>query len=458
MQFLRGKALNLLLINFLSCILLAGLFLTPAGGTKPATGKMVKDISPSEAMDFDTCARIAIRQSPFLTKSDLEIQVRRLDEKDSKSAFIPSFNFRTRYYLSNLSQDGMSASRYSLDFVSEAYSPVEAYFSLQVRKIITQIAIQAHLKAISDGLNRLGRMFLEMDSLTQMSQTQTELIKLAGKNINYIQEQLKIGHSNALELKVASQELEMAKIQLNKLSEGLIKSKEGIRAYLNWPADQELRFDLPRSRTQILGNPNIAKDSAETHKVASPDHKIQVLKQELQKYNIILAKTKFLPTLFMGAQTPDPLTLVQSRSLFLFVGANIPVWDGLRRLRNVSRQKIVLKQQEAETNEKEIEFKEKWRTAQQTLIEAASELELSQGQLELAMLKARQQEVRYHNLGEPFSIYLDGERVVSDAKKNIILKTLNYDQAQLNMRNLANDLVINYVNENSVPQRSEEKY
>ena len=74
------------------------------------------------------------------------------------------------------------------------------------------------------------------------------------------------------------------------------------------------------------------------------------------------------------------------------------------------------------------------------------------------MLKARQQEVRYHNLGEPFSIYLDGEKVVSDAKKNIILKTLNYDQAQLNMSNLANDLVLNYVNENSLPKRSEKKY
>ena len=205
-------------------------------------------------MDFDTCARLAIRQSPFLTKSDLEIQVRRLDETDSKSDFIPSFNFRTRYYLSNLSQDGMSSSRYSLDFVSEPYSPVEAYFSLQVRKIITKIAILTHLKAISEGLNRLGRMFLEMDALTQMSQTQTELIKLAGKNINYIQERQKIGHSNALELKVASQELELAKIQLTKLSEGLRKIKESIRTYLDWPANQELRFDLPRSRHQILGN------------------------------------------------------------------------------------------------------------------------------------------------------------------------------------------------------------
>lgn len=453
MQFLRGKALTLVLINVLSFVLLAGPSLA-----SPTAAKAANYSSPQEAMDFDSCARIAIRQSPFLTKSDLEINVRRLDEKDSKSALFPSFNFRTRYYLSDINENGVNSSRYSLDFVSEPYSPVEAYFSLQVRKIITKIAILSHVKAISEGLNRLGRLFLEMDSLTQLSQIQTELITLAGKNLNYIQEQLKVGQSNALELKVVSQELELAKVQQNKLAAGLKKIKESIRAYINWPADQELRFDLPRSKPQILGNRNLAKDSAESHQDSSPEHKIQVLRQELQKYNIILAKTKFLPTLFMGAQTPDPLTLVQSRSLFFFIGANIPVWDGFRRLRNVSKQKIILQQQEAETNEKELEFKEKWQAAQQALADAASDLELSQGQLELATLKARQQEVRYHNLGEPFSLFLEGEKVVSDAKKNIILKTLNYDQAQLNIRNLANDLVLNYVNENSLPQRSEKNY
>ncbi len=47
-------------------------------------------------------------------------------------------------------------SRYSLDFTSDPYSPWEAYFSLQVRKLITKIAILNHLKVISQGLNLLG--------------------------------------------------------------------------------------------------------------------------------------------------------------------------------------------------------------------------------------------------------------------------------------------------------------
>jgi outer membrane protein TolC len=455
MQVLKGAVPDLVLIGLWTVIFLGGFFLAPAGATNPATGKAVPEISPTEPLDFDTCARLAIRQSPFLTKSNLEIQIRHLDEKDSKADFLPSFNFQTRYYPTTISQGGVTSNQYYLNFVSEPYSPVIAYFSLQVRKIITRLAIQNHLKAISEGLHRLGRMFLELDSLTQLAQIQTELIQAAGKNLDFMQEQLKIGQGNALELKVASQELEMARIQHRKLLEGQRKIKEGVRSFLALPADRELRFDLPKSRSQILGNFAAGTDPAEAFKNSSFDYKIQVLKSELQKYKITLAKTKLLPTLLMGAQTPDPLTLVQSKSMFFFLGANIPVWDGFKRLRDVNRQKIALKQSDAETTEKEIDYKEKWQAAQDNLNDAASELEISQSQLELAVLKAKQQEVRYHTLGEPFPVYLEGEKGVSQARKNIVMKTLDYDQAKLNLRNLANDLVSTYVNENSLPQREE---
>jgi hypothetical protein len=38
-----------------------------------------------ETADFDACVRLALRQSPYFTKSSLEIDIRRLDEKDSKA-------------------------------------------------------------------------------------------------------------------------------------------------------------------------------------------------------------------------------------------------------------------------------------------------------------------------------------------------------------------------------------
>ena len=49
---------------------------------------------------------------------------------------------------------------------------------------------------------------------------------------------------------------------------------------------------------------------------------------------------------------------------------------------------------------------------------------MSQSQLELAVLKAKQQEVRYHNLGEPFPVYLEGEKGVFRGKKKYYYENL----------------------------------
>lgn len=439
-------------------LLLGGVWLGVAGAAPPEPGRAPQELPLTEPLDFDACARLAIRQSPFLTKSDLEIQLRRLDEADSKSDFTPSVNFRTRYYVTDLSRTGLNNSPYSLEFVSEPYSPIEAYFSLQVRKLITKIAVLNHLQAISEGLHRLGRLFLEMEGMRQLIQVQNELVQVAEKNLLLAQEKITIGTGDLLELKVATQEVEVARASHKQLVAAQQKNKESVRAYLAWPASQEFRLELARSRPQILGEPEKFPASEPAPPNASFDLKIQAIRKELQKYNVSLAKTKLLPTFFLGMETPDPLSAVQSRSLFFYVGASIPVWDGFKRLRNISRQKVILKQFEAQTGEKEIDFQEKWREAHNNATEAAAQLRLSQSQLELALLKQKQQEIRYHKLGEPLAGYLEGEKGVFEARKNVLAKTLEYDLARLNLRHLANTLISRYVNEHSLPFRPDAKY
>ncbi len=458
MKVLKGGPNNLVLIIFWILILLPLIISAPAGAVQLDRAARIKDL-PSGSIDFDTAARIAIRQSPLLTKSDLEIQIRRLDEKDSKSDFFPSFNFRTQYFVNDVTVNGQSLySKYSLNFTSAPYSPWEAYFTLQARKLFTKIAILTHLKVISRGLNLLGTAFLQLDTLAKMAQVQQELIQLLEKQLNFMQERQKIGQGSALEIKLASQELQVAKLVLKQLLEGQNKYKKSIRTYLGWPPEQELHLDLASSRHQILGRYENLQQFEDVSPDVTIDLKIQAIKKELQKYNIILAKTKMLPTLFVGAQNPDPLSFVQSNSMFFYLGASIPVWDGFKRLRNVSRQKIVLKQMEAEAGEVETNFREKWRDAQINASDSASKLEMSQNQLELAILKERQAEIRYNTMGEPLPVYLEGEKGVTDAKKNVIMKTLEYDLAKLNLRDLANDMVLKYVDENSISHHLEEKY
>jgi outer membrane protein TolC len=455
MKVFRAVRIILALACFWTQILSGGMLLTPTFGAEKASA--IRDPLPEGALDFDTCARLAIRQSPYLIRSELELKLRRLDEIDSKTDFIPSFNLRTRYYLNN-PPGGTNTAPYYIDFSSDPYNPMESFFSFQARKVLTKIAILSHLQVIADGLQRLGLSFLQLDAIRQTAQAQTELIRLAEKNLTYNQERQKIGETTALDAKVASQELEIAKLDYKKTLDGQKRIKENIRKYIAWPENQELSLDLPTSRNQILGNFEAQPDAAETIAPSTIGYKIRALNRELQKYNIKLARARLLPTFNLGVQTPDPLSGVQNKNFYTFVTAFVPLWDGFKRVRNITRQKTVLKQLDADENEKESDFKDKWRESLENLTDLTTQLKMSQSQLELAMLKGRQAEVRYQKLGEPIAVSLGEEKGIIEVRKHIIMQTLEYDQAKLALRHLANNLVFQYVNENSLPKRTEEKY
>ena len=103
----------------------------------------------------------------------------------------------------------------------------------------------------------------------------------------------------------------------------------------------------------MLGSFDPATASLEQAKDRSYELKAIELHKQLQDYNIRLAKSKVLPTFVFTTQTPSPLNVTSGSGLYVGLGLQIPVWDGFKRIRNVSRQKAVLKQIGAEKTVKE---------------------------------------------------------------------------------------------------------
>lgn len=400
-------------------------------------------------VDFDQGVRLALKQSPFLVKSGLEIQIRRLNETDALSDFTPSVTLRTRFFVNEPTQAGRSYRAYALDFISENYNPVAAYFSLQAQKLFTRVAVLSHMKVIAEGLHRLGRSFLELDTLKKMAEYQEEILELGRKNFLYAEQRQGLGEATTLEVNLSRQELEVAKAEKGRLASAQNRTQEAVKSWLGLPPAHKLHFSLKPTRQQVLGPGAASPGHLEEAQGRSLDLKLQALKKELQEYNIMLAKAQLLPTLYMGVQNPDPLSNLDSSGYFFSLGFTFPVWDGFKRVRNVSRQKIVLRQYEAEHQEKEMEFGLKWREILEQLQAAAVAHKAALAQVELARLKDRQSEIRYYQGGEPFSVFLEGKRGLWEAKKNAALKSLEYDLAQLAVRHLSGELVSRYVDEAS---------
>ena len=440
-----SKKITLTLLGLLLVAFSDGNVLPVLGKEPPSQAASQEKELLSGPVNYDRAVQLALRQSPYFTKSSLEIEIRKLDEKDSRYDLIPPINFRTQYYINQPTISGVRNKPYSLSFTSSNYNPLESYFTLQARKIFTQMAILAHLQVISDGILKLGRMFLELEALSQSLSRQQDLLDLARRNLDYYQNRVRIGAGTSLEEKVAAQEVAGAKAEMERLVYSQKHLKERIKTFIGLKPKQTLDLDYKEARRQVTGD--FKADTASLAQAQSRSYilKIAKLKRDLQAYNIMVAKARLLPSIYLGLSTADPLSTVTSRELFFSVGLEVPVWDGFKRFRNISRQKTIQRQFNVESEEKALDLADKWNETQEHLRAAVVGRNAAQAQEELARLKERQNEIRYRSGGEPLPVFLKGRKGLVEAQKELARKNLECDRAVLELRFLSGDLGANYV-------------
>lgn len=440
----RGRLAALLTVCVAAFLTLAAA--TASAAAEAALSPKQSDSLPGRA-DFDTCVKLALKQSPYFIKSALEIEVRRLDEKDSKSDYLPAINLRTKYYLSQPSRAGLTnPTDYTLDFTTEPYNPIVAHYGVKIRQLIKQVAVLSHLKIISQGLKELGNGFLEMEALSRLTALHSLMLDLAGRHLTYAQRSLDLGEATSLEAKIAAQEMEVARVEKERLAAAQNRVQERLRSFIGLKPDQTLQFEIRQSRGQVLG-PQEGVDW-EKSQPRSFDVRIEALKKELQSWNVTLARLRLLPGLTAAVQTPDPIALTGVKGYFFSVGLTWPVFDGFKRVRDISRQKTVLAQTDAEAEVKGLESRDKWLEAKDNLKAAAAARQLARSQLELARLKERQEEVKFQG-GAPLVQALAGQRGRLEVESQVVLRDLEHDRAVLEVRHLSGDLVKRYVSENS---------
>ena len=169
--------------------------------------------------------------------------------------------------------------------------------------------------------------------------------------------------------------------------------------------------------------------------------------KELQTWNVSLAKMKFMPSVNVALQSPDPLSNNATGGTFFSVGVSFPIFDGFKRFRNVDRQKMVLQQFGAEETVTEKELSQKWRESVEKITSMAAALHTAKAQEELARLKESQAETVYHAAEKDFATLMTARQTRVKAQMDLVKKNLDYDTAVLALRALSGDLVYHYVNE-----------
>ncbi len=402
--------------------------------------------APGGPNNFDNAVRLALRQSPFFVKSALEIEVKRLDEKDSKADFYPSLTGGARYYLVQ-PKNNNSSQNYQWAISTPNYNPLFAYLSLKANRIVTQIAALGHMKAISAGIERLGKAFLELNSVETLAKLRGRATDLAKENLSYVKERQRLGEITPLEVQIASQEVDVAAAEQEDLISSRKRLEEAIHNFLGLQPDQPANLDVSQARRQVLNDFDPMKASLQEAEARSVDLRIKQMAKELQTWHISLAKMKFMPSVNVSLQSPDPLNNNANGGTFFSVGVTFPIFDGFKRFRDIDRQKLVLKQFSADETVSEKELSQKWREAVEKITSMAAALHTAKAQEELARLKESQAETVYRAAEKDFATLMTARQTRVKAQMDLVKKNMDYDTAVLALRALSGDLVYHYVNE-----------
>lgn len=418
----------------------------PAHGAE--TGAEAQAPTPQGPLTFDDSVRIAINHSPYFKKSSLDIEIRKIDESDSKYLMFPTMTFRSIYYVNHPSMLNSNAP-YTLNFISDPYNPVVSYFTLQAHKMATHAAILTHLKTISLGLQRLGNSYFELEALKKLAVYQKGIVDLSRENLTYAQNRVSIGTGTSLESKLAQKELDLSRGELDQIGLAQKRVIVNLQNFLALKSNHGITLDLHNTHQQVLGQFTPATANLAQAKNRSYELKVLNIYRELQKYNVKLAIAKIFPTILFNTQNPDPLSTTDARGLYVGFGLQVPIWDGLTRVRNVSRQKAILRQFAAEKETKEGDLEDTWQGALGEIQESEVALKIARSQEELARLKNHQDEVRYQSGEVQLAAVLESRKQVLGAQKDTVRKNLTYEKAVLHLREISGDLGETYVRTSS---------
>jgi outer membrane protein TolC len=288
-----------------------------------------------------------------------------------------------------------------------------------------------------------------METLHKVAACQRELVQVSRENLTYVENRMSIGTGTSLDVKVAQQQLELALGEQEGITLATKRALVSVKNFLGLPSSQDFTPDFRDSKRQVLGGFDPAKATMDQAKTLSYELRSIELYKQIQTYNIRLAKAKVLPTFIFNTQTPSPLNVTNGGGLYVGLGLNIPVWDGFKRIRDVSRQKATLKQIESQKTVKESNIEDKWFDALSLVQENSVALKNSQNLETLARLKANQNEVRYQSGGEPLTVVLESRKEVLGIQKDTLKRALEYDKKVLQLRENSGDLGHTYVDEKS---------
>ncbi|WP_449242510.1 TolC family protein, partial [Desulfovibrio sp.] len=167
-------------------------------------------------VDFASCIRLAVERSPYLQSPSLEIQVKKLDEKDAWYRMFPNLNFTLLSDRKIAGEDTSTSktgdSSLTLGLTSGSYNPIAAWIQHDAQKDVTRLAKMGAVLALQEVIQQIATAFITLDYLERQLALRRDIIDLNERALVFATKLENI-HTSQIDIKIALQKKNLAQTE-----------------------------------------------------------------------------------------------------------------------------------------------------------------------------------------------------------------------------------------------------
>lgn len=380
--------------------------------------------------DFRQLVEWGLAHSPFFTDSALGIEAGKLGETDAQLSYIPQLTIHLRYYLTST----VETRQYNLVFQSTGVNPLKAYFSVEAAKDVTKLAVQEHLEQVENNIQIIAEAILTLHGLEKVIKIKTMDLDLAKQRVKYAKAARQDTPAALIETQVAEQEVVVTSNELEKLRLSRQEYLDSIKVLLNLPVDSTLQLDLEKARKQILEGFQPSKVTSKDFLDHSYDVKKAEIKSRLQTKRISLAWSKYMPELYLGVATEDPLyETSRDNDWYLYLGLSTTLWDNMERARDVSRQRLKARESRTDLKSRKAQVARDWRKTMTDVRLSQADLMVAHEQAKLESFKEKQNLAQFRTNQITYGILAEQSSKYLQARIKEVYQEGEYERVKLKM-------------------------
>lgn len=406
---------------------------------------------PNKSFNFEECVFLTIQQSPMLVNSAVEIEIKKLALTDAVWKYLPEpridltvSNNLTHYNMDERDTPGdYGRTKLRAEFSAAFPNPLATYFEHKVQKIMVNLAIATHRKAVGEAIYNIAGAYLQLQAQREILAAQKELLPLARELVAYWQQVENVAGRQGVALDLARQAVRERELTIEKTTMQEIMDRTKLKVIAG--VEPRQRFEVAmESPEEIIGKFDGNNLSWERRWEATEDDLLLRAQVKLADYNIIVAWAEYVPDILLRVNNSPPSGQYQPphgrEDTFLHFVFSFPLLDWGRRYRGVQTARMQKAQAFHEMARKRSAYSNDWLAAEQDTSLARTELQLQKNHYDTAEMQYKEARIAFNEGIAELPEVVESQEAMIRAKIAMIEAELQYNLARLKWMYVSNVL------------------